>query len=809
MIRRAFRSTPYRNRALPSAVALTLIGGVCSAILGFASPANAVDGPTPDTIAAGHDHSLVVRFDGSVWAFGSNTYGQLGTAAGSTGSDPHPTPAQVPGLTDVTDVAAGLGSSLALRADGTVWGFGFNDLGQLGTATNNGTTNDNPVPTVVPGLTDVTAIAAGETHSLALRSNGTVYGFGGNEFGQLGTTANITPNPTATVVPGLSNITDIAAGSAHSLAVRNDGTVWALGLNEFGQLGTTTNNGASVANSVATQVPGLTNIVAVAAGKHHSLALAADGTVWAFGLNDFGQLGSTSNLGASVANPTPAVIAGLSGVIAIEAGDSHSLAVRADGSTWSFGSNQFGQLGRSGNSGNTTPNPVPAQITSLSDATSVSGGDSYSFSLLVTGSVRGFGVNNVGQLGTTVNSGSTNANAAPLLSSVAGVNQPGGGLVSVVPARLLDSRPGQATVDSQSAGQGLRSEGTVTALPVLGRGGVPSDASAVVLNVTVTEGTGLGFVTVWPCGADRPLASSLNFVAGQTVPNAVLVKVGTNGRVCFYNEGADVQFIADVTGYFPAGGAFGSVVPARLLDSRPGQATVDGNTSVQGIRPAGTTTTLQVGGRGGVPSDASAVALNVTATEGTGLGFVTVWPCGTDRPLASNLNFVAGQTVPNAVIVKVGTSGTVCLYNEGASVNLIADVTGYFPAGDAFGTLVPARLLDSRPGRATVDGQAAAEGVRPAGFTTTLPVTGRGGVPGDASAVALNVTVTEGTGLGFVTVWPCGTDRPLASNLNFVAGQTVPNAVIVKVGTSGTVCLYNEGASVNLIADVIGYVPAA
>ncbi len=799
-------------RALSSLLALALIAGLGGA-LGVVEPAGAAAGPITDTIAAASDHSLVVRFDGTVWAVGSNTYGQLGTAPGATGSSPHPTPAQVPGLSNVTDVAAGFGASLALQGDGTVWGFGLNDFGQLGTATNNNTTNDNPVATVVPGLTDVTAIAAGGSHSLALRADGTVFAFGDNEAGQLGTTTNNnvpnTANPTPTLVPGLSNVTDIAAGFAHSLAVREDGTVWAFGLNEFGQLGTTTNNGASTATPTPTQVPGLTDVVAVAAGAYHSLALEADGTVWAFGRNEFGQLGSTLNNATTTATPTPASIAGLSGVIVIAAGDSHSLAVRADGSVWSFGSNQFGQLGVASNAGTTNANPSPVVVAGLSDATGVSGGDAYSLAVAVDGTLRGFGVNNVGQLGSTVNSGSTIANSAPLLSSLAAVAQPGAGLVPVVPARLMDTRAGQVTVDGQFAGEGLRAAGTVKELTVLGRGGVPADASAVALNVTATEGTGLGFVTVWPCGTDRPLASSLNFTAGQTVPNAVLVKVGTSGKVCFYNEGAGLQLIADVTGYFPAGGAFGPLVPARLLDSRPGRSTVDAQSAGQGFRLAGSTTTLTVGGRGGVPSDASAVVLNVTATEGTGLGFVTVWPCGTGRPLASSLNFSAGQTVPNAVIVKVGTSGNVCFYNEGADVQLIADVTGYFPAGDDFGALVPARLLDSRSGQLTVDGQAAGAGIRAAGFTTTLLVGGRGGVPVDASAVALNVTATDGTGLGFVTVWPCGTDRPLASNLNFSAGQTVPNAVIVKVGSGATVCLYNEGASVNLIADVIGYVPAA
>lgn len=377
-------------------------------------------------------------------------------------------------------------------------------------------------------------------------------------------------------------------------------------------------------------------------------------------------------------------------------------------------------------------------------------------------------------------------------------------LVSLVPARLLETRSGLSTVDGAFNGIGLRSAGTETAVTVLNRGGVSGDATAVVLNVTVTETQAPGFVTVYPCGTQRPTASNLNFTVGSTVANAVVAKVGTNGQVCVFNQSA-TQLVIDVNGYFPAGASFTSLVPARLLESRSGLSTIDGAFNAIGLRPAGTETAVTVAGRGGVASDAAAVVLNVTVTEAQAPGFVTVYPCGSPRPNASNLNVDAGGTVPNAVIAKVGTNGQVCVFNQSAT-QLLIDVNGYFPAGSTFVSLVPARLLESRPGLATVDGNFNAIGTRAGQTVTPVTVTGRGGVSIDATAVVLNVTVTEARGPGFVTVFPCGSQRPTASNLNVAAGGTVANAVVAKVGDNGQVCIFNQSAT-ELIVDVNGYFP--
>ena len=377
-------------------------------------------------------------------------------------------------------------------------------------------------------------------------------------------------------------------------------------------------------------------------------------------------------------------------------------------------------------------------------------------------------------------------------------------LGSLVPARLLDSRGPGLTVDGLFSGMGVRGAGSVTEVVVSGRGGVPTDAAAVMLNVTVVGASGNGYATVFPCGQAPPNASNLNFVRDQTVPNAVLARVGVDGKVCVFTDIA-VHLLVDVNGYVPNGGSLGSLVPARLLDSRGPGLTVDGLFSGMGVRGAGSVTEVVVSGRGGVPTDAAAVMLNVTVVGASGNGYATVFPCGQAPPNASNLNFVRDQTVPNAVLARVGVDGKVCVFTD-IAVHLLVDVNGYVPNGGSLGSLVPARLLDSRGPGLTVDGLFSGMGVRGAGSVTEVVVSGRGGVPTDAAAVMLNVTVVGASGNGYATVFPCGQAPPNASNLNFVRDQTVPNAVLARVGVDGKVCVFTDIA-VHLLVDVNGYVP--
>lgn len=359
------------------------------------------------------------------------------------------------------------------------------------------------------------------------------------------------------------------------------------------------------------------------------------------------------------------------------------------------------------------------------------------------------------------------------------------------PTRVLDTRSTSGPVAARDT----------FALTVAGAGGVPaSGGTAVVLNVTVTAPTGSGYLTVWPAGAPRPTASTLNFRAGTTVPNLASVPLGVGGVVDLFNgSGGTVQMLADVVGYYSAdasSGAFSPVPPRRVLDTRAG---LGGATL-----PARGTLPLTVAGTGGVPSTgAAAVVMNVTVTRPGGRGYLTVFPSASPRPTASNLNFGPGQTVPNLVVVPLGPDGAVELYDgSDARVDVLADVVGWYGAGPAgtsgaFTPLTPSRVLDTRAA-SPLGGRE----VRP------LPVAGAGGVPATgATAVVVNVTVVAPTGAGYLTVWPGGTDRPVVSSLNFTPGLTVANLVVVPLGADGTVSLFNgSGGTVHVLADVVGYV---
>ena len=274
--------------------------------------------------AAGGHHSLVVTSSGQLYGFGYNFSGQLGNATNNGAAAPNPTPTLVglPGqVGPVTQVSGGADHSLAATASGQLYAFGSNFHGQLGNVINNGASTANPTPTLVtlPGqIGTIAELAAGEDFSLALTSSGQLYAFGANRYGQLGnatnnTTSNPNPLPTLVTLPGQAgSITRVTAGGTHSLAVTSSGQLYAFGLNGFGQLGNATNNGTSTANPTPGLVtlPGQVGLVTqVAGGWIHSLAVTSSGQLYAFGNNQYGALGSATNSGTSTPNPTPTLVA--------------------------------------------------------------------------------------------------------------------------------------------------------------------------------------------------------------------------------------------------------------------------------------------------------------------------------------------------------------------------------------------------------------------------------------------------------------------------------------------------------------------
>ncbi|MEV8096039.1 right-handed parallel beta-helix repeat-containing protein [Kitasatospora sp. NPDC085879] len=360
------------------------------------------------------------------------------------------------------------------------------------------------------------------------------------------------------------------------------------------------------------------------------------------------------------------------------------------------------------------------------------------------------------------------------------------------PVRLFDTRSAVGVGGTTAVAPG----GTVE-LPVTGLNGVPADGvTAVTMNVTVTAPTGPGFLTVYPHGEARPTASSLNWTSGLTIANLVTVQV-KDGKVAFYNGSAGtVHVVADLFGYFSTqGSGFTPKNPERLLDTRSAIG------APKAPLAADSTLDLQLPG---LPADVRAVTLNVTVTEPTGPGYLTVYPHGDTRPTTSNINWSAGQTIPNLVTVPV-KDGKVSLYSGGGkgTVQVIADLAGYYTAsgGDMFHASAPTRVIDTRqPWFASGVGEW--KPAAPIGGRQTLNLRAIEG----GTAVSMNVTVTNTAAAGFLTIHPNGSARPTVSNLNWVKDQTIPNAAVVATDEAGQIALYNGSvANVDVIADVNGY----
>ena len=265
--------------------------------------------------------------------------------------------------------------------------------------------------------------------------------------------------------------------------------------------------------------------------------------------------------------------------------------------------------------------------------------------------------------------------ATHLVVDVNGYHPAGSSFGSLPPAWLFESRQGQPTIDGTQQAVGRRTAEQITTIQVAGRGGVPTDADAVVINLTAIRPTGNGYLTAFPCGGPVPQASTLNYTRNSVVANGATVKL-TNGTLCIYTKRA-THLVVDVNGYHPAGSSFGSLPPARLFESRQGQPTIDGTQQAAGRRTAEQITTIQVAGRGGVPTDADAVVINLTAIRPTGNGYLTAFPCGGPVPQASTLNYTRNSVVANGATVKL-TNGTLCIYTKRAT-HLVVDVNGYHP----------------------------------------------------------------------------------------------------------------------------------
>ena len=348
-------------------------------------PMQVADITNATAIAANRRHACALHETGTISCWGRNENGQLGNGTNTSSS----APVQVAGITDATAITAGYEHSCALHQDGTISCWGHNENGQLG----NGTQTDSSVPVRVVGITDATAITTGYEHSCALHQDGTISCWGRNTYGQLGSGTDTWFSLVQEQVTGITDATAITTNRVHSCALREGGTISCWGRNWEGQLG----NGQrdyDLVSSAPVQVVVITDATDVSAGSSHSCALREGGTISCWGENKHGQLGNQR--GYHFVSSAPVQVADITDATAISAGNQHSCALHQTGTISCWGSNTYGQLG---NKTYTESSSAPVQVESITDATAVSAGFRHSCALHQTGTISCWGSNGRGRLG--------------------------------------------------------------------------------------------------------------------------------------------------------------------------------------------------------------------------------------------------------------------------------------------------------------------------------------------------------------------------------------------------------------------------
>jgi hypothetical protein len=404
----------------------------------------------------------------------------------------------------------------------------------------------------------------------------------------------------------------------------------------------------------------------------------------------------------------------------------------------------------------------------------------------------------------------------------------------LVPVRVCDSRAGNLSKlsgpSAQCNGAGNAgstiSGGGTKVISVAGNFGVPANATAVILNVTMVNPAAPGYLTVYPTGASVPTASNVNYAAGEIVPNLVEVGTGTNGRVSFFAS-SQSDIVVDVEGYVSATASSGAgaglynplPAPVRICDTRAanfsslsgGNAQCNGTGNVGERLGAGGTISVQVAGLDGVPSNVTAAVLNVTVANPSAAGYLTVYPQGSSIPTASNVNYAAGENTSNRVTVPLSSNGQISIYSS-SSTDVVVDVSGYYSAaggtGNQFTTETnPVRICDTRASNPSqlsgAYSQCLGKPIDPSG-NLTLQVAGLAGVPAGAKAVVVNLTAVSPTMPTYLTVYP-GPNRTSASDLNPSAGEVRANLSVATINPNGTITVYNNSGSVNVVVDVLGW----
>jgi alpha-tubulin suppressor-like RCC1 family protein len=809
-------------------------------------------------VEAGYFSSCAVLTDGHVTCWGDSDNGELGFGnTNAIGDDEYPRTNPVnggivplPGGATAASVTIGAVHACALLTTGNVSCWGYGGQGALGYGNtnaigNNETVAANPVNggiVPMPGARQVVKVEAGYSHTCALLADGNITCWGTNDNGELGygntdmigdneTPATNVVNGGLVALPGGRKAVDIAAGESMTCALLDNGTATCWGAGSFGRLGYGNTNdigdnetpAANPVNGGIVPMPAGRTVRRLAAGSTNACAVLDNLTLtcWGYGAQGVLGYGNTNTIGDNETPATNLVNGGLvhlpgeAAVVDVGVGISHTCALLVGGVVSCWGRNYAGQLG-SGNgdiigddeepadnavNGGVVPMPVGRTVRALEV------GNLHNCVLLTGADVMCWGDGLDGELGygnttrigltDTPDANPVNGAIVPLTQTVTGADYR-----PLQPARLLDTRPTGVTIDGLQQQSGQVAAGGTVELTVRGRGGVTPDSAAVTLSIAAVQPAGGGYLTVWPCGNTMPLASSLNYASGVNTANTVVSRIPANGKVCIFTSHA-TQLIADVVGTVPLTSSLTPVDPARLADTRANGATIDDQFEKGGKVTSATPLTLAIAGRGGVPAGARTVLLNVAAVSPNAGGFITVHPCVTPRPNASNLNYITGVNTANLVVVPLNASGEACFYSS-QTTHLIVDVVGYYDNSTAgtsqIDTANPARLADTRATGVTVDGRGQATGVVTAGSTISVQVTNR--FPsGNATMAVLNVTAVSPASGGYLTVWACDATQPTASSLNYIAGVNRAVQVFAPLSADGSVCIYTS-KNTHLIVDV-------
>jgi streptogramin lyase len=755
-------------------------------------------------------------------------------------------------VTNYTDSFLDRPQAITSGPDGVLWFAtqfgGSNDTGLIGSITTAGAFTKYTDPTI----DNPDSIVSGPDGALWFTNQG------GNSIGRI-TTAGVVTNYTGT---GISSPDGIAVGTDGALWFTNEGN------NSIGRITT-----AGV----------VTNYTGTGIDSPQSIASGSDGALWFTngGNNSIGRITTadvvTNYTGTGISTPD-AITSGpdnalwfanrennsigritTAGVVTNYTNSTISLPAGItsgpDGAVW-FSNSGTPSIGRITTPMSITTTTVPSSVpvnTAYPTTTLAAAGGTAPYTWTVTSGAlpAGLTLSTAGVISGTAASAETSTftveaaddsypgESATQSYTITVTPGPSGPYSSLPPVRVCDTRPNNPSHLTGPSAQcnGASNTGSTIAageslnVNLAGSFGIPADATAVVLNVTVVNPAAPGYVTAYPTGSAAPFASNINYVASQVVPNLIEVGIGTGGDVSFFTS-AKSDIVVDAEGFVTptslgGGGLYAPLAsPARLCDTRAGNpsdlvgpdAQCNGLDNLGETLKAGSSIQVQVGGDNAIPSTATAAVLNVTVANPKAAGYLTVYPQGGTQPFASNVNYTAGQVTANRVIVPLSAAGMVTVYSS-AQADVIVDVSGYYTAagggaGSEFTSEgAPVRICDTRPNNPSklLGAYNQCDDLTiGANQTRTINVAGLAGVPSNgATAVVINLTGIAPTAPTYLTVYP-GPTRPFASDLNPAVGTVGANLVVATLSSTGTVSIYNSAGSVNVVVDVLGwYEPVA